>query len=56
MKRKFVDEKLKEQMRELEAKGVKRKAIAKILDVAPGTVSTALGAIAPWRERRRKAA
>lgn len=52
MKRRFVTEEMKAKMREMEAAGKPRKAIAEALDVEPPTVTRHLGAVRQYRGLR----
>jgi len=46
---------LKEQARQMEAEGKSRKEIGFTLRLSPSQVTRALGAIRPWRDRRKAA-
>lgn len=56
MKRRFVDEELRKEMKRLEDEGKSRAEIAKILDVAPSTVTRELGAVRCYRYFRTASA
>lgn len=56
MKRRFVTDEMKKEMAALAANGKSRAEIAEILDVAPSTVTKALGPVRPYKYNRMQMA
>ena len=56
MKRRFVTEKIKNKMRELEQQGKLRAEIAELLNLDPATVTRHLGSVRSYRGMRASGA